>query len=504
MTVRRFSHFVSRDRGTLICSTAVILLGLGLNPHALVGDDSEPVATAVPVPNVATLEKASRIVKQLFKDEIDTAKVPAAKLDLARGLLQKGIETQGDPAGQYVLLRMARDFAVAALDPGLAVQADDATAKAFQVDGLSLKLETLMTVSKSSLPPSQGIALVETTIAVAEEAIAADSYDIAKQTLALGLAAAKKTRDTDLIRNLVSRGKEADALEGAFGQVKTAQAELETKPLDPDANLAVGRYRALVKTDWDSGIPMLALGSDAKLKALAIQELSVSDSGDELLKLADAWSNYASAAQAGDKDRVESRSLYWYETALPQLSGLPKLRVEKRLEEASAKLFARIQNALRAKKVVYSRPAGSNSGAGFADMLEDGGLLVGFEIGTIDVNGERYIRAMRPIYRSAHGEANGQWHGPRQGNNFTLKAKDGYAVGALTVRAATRINGLSITFMQIEGLGLNSRNSYTSEWVGGKGNSPESHLGGSGSPAVGLAGKTDQTALEEISLISLR
>ncbi|HEV2970108.1 MAG TPA: hypothetical protein VGY55_08960 [Pirellulales bacterium] len=490
--------------GMLISGAVIVFLGLGPNPRVLFGEDPDSAAVAVPVPDSAALEKASKVVKQLFKDQIDGAKIPAAKLELAKSLLQKGIDAQGDPAGRYVLLRTARDFAVAALDSGLAVQAVDEMARAFQLDGLPLKLETLTTVSKATLPPVQAVAFVETTNTVAEEAIAADNYDVAKQALALGVAAAKKTRDADLIKHLVNRGKETEALEAAFAQVKSAQVKLETKPLDLDANLAVGRYRALVKGDWDGGIPMLALGGDPKLKALAIQELSMSDSGDELLKLADAWWDYAAGVQSSERDRLEGRSLYWYEKALPLISGLSKARVEKRLQEASAKLFGRIQNAVHAKKISYSRTAGSNRGAGFIDVLEEGGLLVGLEIGTIDVDGERYIRAMRPIYRSPRGEVFGQWHGPQRGNNFTLKAREGYAVGGLTARASGRINGLSITFMQIEGIGLNPRDSYTSQWVGGQGNSPDVHLGGSGSLAVGLAGATDQTALEEISLVSVR
>src|SRR5439155_13884056 len=132
----------------------------------------------------------------------------------------------------------------------------------------------------------------ETATGVADEAIAADNYELAKQAAALALAAAKKTRDPELNKQMIGRAKEVEAFEESYRGVKAAQAALDEKPLDPEANLAVGRYRVLVKNDWDRGVPMLALGSDPKLKELAVQELDASTSGDDQLKLADAWADY--------------------------------------------------------------------------------------------------------------------------------------------------------------------------------------------------------------------
>ena len=136
-------------------------------------------------------------------------------------------------------------------------------------------------------------------------------------------------------------------------------------------------------------------------------------------------------------------------------------------------------------------------------MLDDGGVLIGFEIGTTDQNGERYIRSIRPIYHSAKpGDINGSNHGQGRGDVTTIKAKEGFAVGALTVKAGNHIEGLSITFMATEGLALNPRNSYTSDWIGGQGQGPDIHLGGSGSLVVGFAGRATNV-LEAISLFSI-
>jgi hypothetical protein len=254
---------------------------------------------------------------------------------------------------------------------------------------------------------------------------------------------------------------------------------------------------------------MLALGNDPKLKALAVQELDASESAEDQFKLADAWAEYAATLESSAKDRVEARSLFWYAKALPQLSGLQKLKVEKVLQDADGKVFIRIQNALRGKKISISRPAGANRGVSFLDVLDEGGLLIGLDVGTIDVAGQRYIRSIRPIYRAARGEVPGQTRGQGRGETVTLKAKDGFAVGGIAVKANGHIEAISITFMQTEGLGLNPRNSYNSQWVGSDGSGQEVHLGGSGSPVVGVSGKllvpaSGASVLEGLSIISLR
>ncbi|HKD36569.1 MAG TPA: hypothetical protein VKB78_07205, partial [Pirellulales bacterium] len=173
-------------------------------------------------------------------------------------------------------------------------------------------------------------------------------------------------------------------------------------------------------------------------------------------------------------------------------------------------VFARIQSALRAKKVALSKIAGSNRGVGFVDALDEGGMLVGLEIGTIEVNGQDFISAVKPLYRAARGDVSGTAHGIGSRKIVPIKAKEGFAVGGIAVKAGAHVEAISITFMQTEGMGLNPRNSYTSQWVGGTDSgASEFHLGGSGAPVVGIAGRlapanNKTTVLEGIQLISLR
>ena len=120
--------------------------------------------------------------------------------------------------------------------------------------------------------------------------------------------------------------------------MKAARVTLEKTPDDPEANLVVGKYLCFVKGDWDKGLPMLALGKDEALKALAKQELEGAASSTEQAKLGDGWWNLAEKQEGTAKKQIQARAGYWYQKALPGLSGLMKDKVEKRLAQVAGEL----------------------------------------------------------------------------------------------------------------------------------------------------------------------
>jgi hypothetical protein len=129
----------------------------------------------------------------------------------------------------------------------------------------------------------------------------------------------------------MKRGKEVDeVLARLYDKAQNATAMLHENPINPSANTAYGKYLCFVKGDWDSGILMLALGDDPKLKALANNEL-VELSSRRPEDLGDDWWDLAEQENGAIKSRTQGRAIYWYREALPKLSGLAKARVEKRL-----------------------------------------------------------------------------------------------------------------------------------------------------------------------------
>ena len=76
---------------------------------------------------------------------------------------------------------------------------------------------------------------------------------------------------------------------------------------------------------------MLALGSEPAMRALARRELEGVSSPAQQVETADGWFDLAEKTESGARRQLQSRAAHWYARALPGVSGLAKLKVEKRL-----------------------------------------------------------------------------------------------------------------------------------------------------------------------------
>jgi hypothetical protein len=133
---------------------------------------------------------------------------------------------------------------------------------------------------------------------------------------------------------------------------------------------------------------------------------------------------------------------------------------------------------------------GAFAQGGFEELPADGGILIGFEVGTGKFVANDTIGYLQPIYQTAGGEKRGKEIGKRPDRVVALKAKPGYAVGAMRIGAGGVMDGLAVTFMKLKGKFLEVSDSYESQWVGGPGGGEGRRLGGDGSVMIGVFGKT--------------
>lgn len=137
----------------------------------------------------------------------------------------------------------------------------------------------------------------------------------------------------------------------------------------------------------------------------------------------------------------------------------------------------------------------------FAELAPNGGLLVGFEIGVAPSFGRTMTRAARPIYRVNGKEVFGEQRGTQLGDVTTIKAKAGYAVGAVSVMHGLGFDGLSVTFMKVTDGKLDPTDSYESPYLGSDERKALTKLGGDGTPVVGVVGKTNAKDLTGFGLL---
>ncbi|MCY3023674.1 MAG: formylglycine-generating enzyme family protein [Planctomycetota bacterium] len=228
-----------------------------------------------PVPDAAKLKEAEKLIKDVFKAEYAKTRLED-KAALAQKLSQLADETKDDAAARYAAWNEAS---------ALAAQSGD----------------------------------METALAVLDKMAATFAVDIVPLKKTAFAAMAANTRDPERSR--------------VFASMRT----LLDMPGDPGASLVVGRYLCFVKDDWKQGLPLLTKGTDAALKALAETELAQPAVGTEQISVAESWWDLAEKEPAKQqKAAMQGRAKFWYEEALPSLTGLAKVKAEKRIAAANA------------------------------------------------------------------------------------------------------------------------------------------------------------------------
>ncbi len=289
-----------------------------------------------PAPDEAAQAAALKLAKEVYGEAWTAAKAPGQKRELAQKLLHGADESENDPTSRYILLKLARDAATQATDGLLAFEAIDKMAEQFQVDDVQMKMNVLTAFSKRAKSAADHKSIGDQAAGLIDGAIASDNVDLAVKLCDLALPEARAARDPDLLREVKSRSEQCRVLAKACLEMKEAAAVLDKKPDDALANLTVGKYYCFQIGNWEKGLPMLALGQDQTLKAVAAQEIAGVTKSDEQVKVGDAWWNLGEKEQGKVQLNLRGRANYWYQQALPQLSGLAKAKLEKRIKEYEA------------------------------------------------------------------------------------------------------------------------------------------------------------------------
>ncbi len=179
-------------------------------------------------------------------------------------------------------------------------------------------------------------------------------------------------------------------------------------------------------------------------------------------------------------------------------------------------LFAAAKEAVASNHLAKSKLQGFNLGkATFMEAPDDGAALIGFDVGLGKFLNIDNIYALRAVYMTRSGDLTmndrGLFHDKHLPKNKVVKtkvletvhvrAKPGYAVGGVTVRSGLNINGLSVTFMRIQGRRLDPNQSYESAWIGDRTGGGEAYLGGDGDPVVGVYGCQDNEKVTALGLV---
>jgi hypothetical protein len=234
---------------------------------------------------VAEQENSRKLMKELFGGEIEDRSVAGRKA-LALKLLDEAAKTTDAPADVFVVLGGAIQSAMEAGDLSLAFEAAERMSGAYDVDGLSLKASVAakMAIKGYAMNVAEN---VPSALALLDPLISAD--DPAAASRIVSVLQQVPVADPPLRVFLQKRAREVEEIRAARDRLGPALAKLTTSPDDPAANLAVGRYTALLCGDWAKGLPMLVKSDDPELQSLARRDLGASGDAAAQGKLANDW-----------------------------------------------------------------------------------------------------------------------------------------------------------------------------------------------------------------------
>ncbi len=145
-------------------------------------------------------------------------------------------------------------------------------------------------------------------------------------------------------------------------------------------------------------------------------------------------------------------------------------------------------NKLQAGRGFEGQPqGGGGNNPRFRDAVPGNGLLIG--VFACAPNND-LVHFIQPIYLTAQGERVGAPYGKADDYVVCLKAKKGYAVGAIDTHFGAAFDSVKLTFMKVKADGLDPNDFYQSIQIGGDGGGP-GRLGGDGTFVVGLHGTTN-------------
>ena len=171
---------------------------------------------------------------------------------LAAKLIEEAKQST-DTAEKYVLLRDARDIAMASGAAGLALDAIDAEGETFDVKTIELAVESVLKSAPKATTADSKDAVLDAASRVLDAAVAKDEYAAINQLAPLANAESVHGASDEKLRGFRARLVESRLLATEFAKSQTAAQKLKSQPDDAASNLQVGQFLCLDKGDWQRG-----------------------------------------------------------------------------------------------------------------------------------------------------------------------------------------------------------------------------------------------------------
>ncbi|HLA84013.1 MAG TPA: hypothetical protein VJL29_04405 [Thermoguttaceae bacterium] len=290
------------------------------------------VAARRSVPSADERRRIEGILDEVYT--FSKIRTPEETDRLIEELLQRGQRAEGTADERFIVLRKAMDVARVAgrMEPML--HAIELLGQRYEVDPWDLKQTALAQWAAEIKDPAAARAFLPGLEAVLQNALDDEHYPTAEQLAKAGSRASLELPDPAVRRKWKESHAEASRLSRRVEKIEVIKQRLVASPDDPADNLEVAEWYCFEREDWRRGLLFLAKTSDTPLGELARRELDHEPAvADERLRLADAWWDLAEKTKKNRREAIHRHAAEWYRRALPDVDGVEKMKIEKRLAE---------------------------------------------------------------------------------------------------------------------------------------------------------------------------
>jgi hypothetical protein len=345
--------------GVLHMRFGVFLISIAFIAANSAARDGAEGANRLPVPDAAAQATAEKTIRQIFKDGYAKTK-PADQAELGAALFDLAEKTKDDPTARYALLRQAIDMAARGGDIPLATKAIDELVGQYAVASAPTKLQALVLLDKGTRTVEIHKAIFDLGWAASTEAIDADDYDSAASIVKVAGGVAIKSKSAANASKAANRARDIERLRAEHRRIKSDIDALAKNPDDADAAERVGRFACFFKGNWNAGLPLLAKSKDEKLRSIAAKDLAVDGPNGPTdavarIELGDAWWIFSATLDRASQAEVQVHAADAYRKVAAELTGLAKVRVDKRIADADKLTTIRTaENTAAAAKAIES------------------------------------------------------------------------------------------------------------------------------------------------------
>ncbi len=300
-----------------------------------------------PVPSKEAQARIEKLLDELYKDDFAKAEKDAVlRSRLAQTLLFEGKDTKDDAAGRYVLFTKAHTLAAQAGAVETALQAADELAAGFLMPAgtiFQMKVKMLQQASKADGAPAAAYqSVIDRALLILEDTLDADDYPSSLDLIAAAEQASRKLRSIALVSSMRKKQDEIATAQKEFSRWQPFADTLAKDATNAEANLEMGKYHALIKGNFERGLPLLARGTKSALRFLAESDLAGPTTQGARRVVALGWYNLGNNAETDAAMKTHSllRSFHWYQENLADADVKDRALIESKLQEISALLPA--------------------------------------------------------------------------------------------------------------------------------------------------------------------